>query len=76
MGKPAFSASTNMAPATSGVCSAGFNTIVHPAARAGEILRATIDAGKFHGVMVPTTPTGCLMTSMRRSFAGAGKVSP
>ena len=35
----------------SGVCCAGFMTIVQPAARAGPILRAPIAAGKFHGVI-------------------------
>ena len=70
------SASACMASATSGVCSAGFRITVQPTASAGEILRATIEAGKFHGVIVPTTPTGCLITSMRRSVEGAGMVSP
>ena len=65
-----------MAPATKGVCSAGFRTTVQPAASAGEILRATIEAGKFQGVTAPTTPIGCLITSMRLSFDGAEIVSP
>ncbi|ESY85105.1 hypothetical protein X739_17950 [Mesorhizobium sp. LNHC220B00] len=49
---------------------------MQPAAKAGEILRATIEAGKFHGVIVPTTPMGCLITSIRRSVDGAEIVSP
>ena len=32
----------------------------------GATLRVIMAAGKFHGVMAPTTPTGCLMTTMRR----------
>jgi hypothetical protein len=47
-----------------------------PTASAGATFRATIEAGKFHGVIVPTMPTGCLMTNIRLSFEGAGKVSP
>ena len=45
----------------SGVWLAGLQTIVQPAARAGAILRACSVIGKFHGLMAPTTPTGCLM---------------
>src|SRR5690625_4117565 len=54
----------------------GFNTIVHPAARAGATLRAIIDNGKFQGVMAPTTPMGCLITRILVSFELAGTVSP
>jgi len=32
----------------SGVCSAGFRTIVHPAARAGASLEVARNNGKFH----------------------------
>jgi hypothetical protein len=49
---------------------------VHPAASAGAILRVSIAFGKFQGVMQATTPTGCLMTTMRLSSDGAGIVSP
>ena len=42
----------------SGVCSAGFITIVQPAARAGPHFQATISSGKFQGMICPTTPTG------------------
>ena len=75
-GMPASSASTAIASAESGVCDAGFSTIVHPAASAGADLRVIIAAGKFHGVIPTVTPTGCLRTTMRRSVAGAGIVSP
>jgi len=34
--------------AVKGVCSAGFNTNVHPAATAGPILAMAKNAGKFH----------------------------
>ena len=42
----------------SGVCSAGFMTMVQPAASAGPHFQATISIGKFHGMICPTTPTG------------------
>ena len=49
----------------SGVWLAGLATTVHPAAKAGAILRHCRLIGKFHGPMVPTTPTGCLMVRCR-----------
>ena len=70
------SASRASASAESGVCSAGFSTIVQPAASAGAALRVTIAAGKFHGVMPAVTPTGSLVTTMRRSCMYVGIVSP
>ena len=75
-GRPASSASAATASAVSGVCSAGFRTIVQPAASAGAVFRVGIAAGKFQGVMPAVTPTGCLRTRMRRSALGAGIVSP
>jgi hypothetical protein len=39
-------------------------------------LRVTIENGKFHGVIAPTTPTGCLKTSIRRSEAVVSKTRP
>src|SRR2546422_5600031 len=44
--------------AVSGVCDAGFSTIVLPAARAGASFHDERRKGKFHGTMAPTTPTG------------------
>jgi len=35
-----------------------------------------MDDGKFHGVIIPTTPTGCLVVRMRRPLVGAGIISP
>ena len=60
------------ASAESGVCSAGFSTIVQPAASAGAALRVGIAAGKFHGVMPAVTPTGSFVTTMRRSAGRSG----
>jgi hypothetical protein len=65
-GRPARSASAAMASAESGVCSAGLSTIVQPTASAGAALRVTIADGKFHGVIPPQTPIGCLVTRIRR----------
>ena len=38
----------------------GFNTTVHPAARAGASFHAAIRNGKFQGIICPTTPIGSL----------------
>ena len=71
-GTPARSASSASASAENGVCDAGLTTTVQPAASAGPALRVIIAIGKFHGVMQPTTPIGCLMTTMRLSRACDG----
>ncbi len=55
----------------SGVSSAGFTIIVHPAATAGPILRVPIASGKFHGVMNRHGPTGLRIVSRRLPPAGA-----
>ena len=75
-GTPASSASAAIASAQSGVCSAGFSTIVQPAASAGADLRVGIAAGKFHGVMPAVTPTASFVTWIRLSGQGDGIVSP
>ncbi len=75
-GTPARSASSTKANADKGVRFAGLHTTVQPAASAGAILRVSIAFGKFHGVIQATTPTGCLITTMRLSAAGPGIVSP
>ena len=66
-GTPASSASAAIASAESGVCSAGFSTIVQPTASAGADLRVGIAAGKFHGVMPAVTPIASRSTTIRRS---------
>ena len=68
-GKPASSPMRITARAVNGVCSAGLSTIVQPAASAGAALRVGIAAGKFHGVIPAVTPTGSLVTTIRRSGA-------
>ncbi len=57
-GKPTSSASSPRRSALSGVCSAGFSTIVQPAASAGPSFQAAISSGKFHGMICAHTPTG------------------
>src|SRR5690606_30345997 len=66
-GRPARSARTASASAESGVSAAGRATKAQPTAKAGAQLRVIIALGKFHGVMEPTTPIGCLITVMRLS---------
>mgnify|MGYP001792935032 CR=1 FL=1 len=39
-------------------------------------LRVGIAAGKFHGVMPAVTPMAAFVTTMRRSAAYVGRVSP
>ena len=57
-GNPTSRASSPRRSALSGVCSAGFSTVVQPAASAGAIFHAAIISGKFHGTIWPQTPTG------------------
>ena len=60
-GRPASARHSNSPIRTRGVCSAGRLTTVQPTASAGAIFRLGSVIGKFQGVIVPTTPTGCLM---------------
>ena len=62
--------------AVSGVNSDGRMTTVHPAARAAAAARATLYAGKFHAVMMPTTPIGCFRTVRRRVAIRDGTTRP
>jgi len=64
------------ASAVSGVSDAGLSTTVHPAARAGPILRVAIAAGKFQGVTSAATPTGRLVTMVCVPPAGDSLKSP
>ena len=75
-GTPARTASSASANAENGVCVAGFNTMVQPAASAGPALRVIIADGKFHGVMAATTPTGWRSTRIRLSAWWPGITSP
>mmetsp|Transcript_21084 Transcript_21084/g.65352 ORF Transcript_21084/g.65352 Transcript_21084/m.65352 type:complete len:351 (-) Transcript_21084:421-1473(-) len=75
-GTPARSASSISARQHSGVSSDGLMTTVQPTASAGAHFRVIIAMGKFHGVMAPTTPTGCLRLTMRRPPTGLCRTSP
>ncbi len=57
-GRPASRASSPSRIAVSGVSSAGLSTTVLPAASAGPNPQPAIGIGKFHGTMMPTTPSG------------------
>jgi hypothetical protein len=46
--------------AVSGVSDAGLKTTVSPDTSAGAIFQIGMATGKFHGVMMPTGPTGSL----------------
>lgn len=76
LGTPAFSARAASASADSGVSLADLSTTVQPAASAGETFRVIIEFGKFHGVIAPQTPIGCLIASSRASGRWVGMVSP
>ena len=65
-----------MASAEYGVCGAGLMTMGQPAPSAGPALRVIMAAGKFHGVMAATTPTGWRSTMMRLSAWWPGMMSP
>ena len=65
-----------MASAVSGVAEAGFSTTVQPAAMAGAIFLVIMLAGKFHGVIAPTTPNGCRRTQSRLFANGDETTSP
>ncbi len=75
-GMPARCASSASASADSGVSLAGLQTKVQPAASAGPHLRVIMAAGKFHGVIAPTTPMGWRSTMMRLSVVWPGMTSP
>ena len=75
-GMPARSPSSQSASAENGVAVAGLATTVQPAASAGPALRVIMAFGKFHGVIMPTTPTGSLVTTIRRSLRCCGMTSP
>ena len=51
-------------------------TTVLPAASAGASLRVIIAAGKFHGVIIATTPTGGCRVMIRLAPDGATLIEP
>src|SRR5659263_402774 len=75
-GIPASANARATANPVSAVCLDGLTIAVHPAAKAAAAVRAIIYAGKFHGVITATTPTGCRIVSKRLSGSGSGIHSP
>ena len=74
-GRPASSKLEARARVVSGVCSAGFNTMVHPAQSAGASFHAAIKRGKFHGTIWAATPIGSRNASASAS-SETGTTSP
>ena len=69
-GRPASRPSSPSRIAVSGVSSAGLSTTVLPAASAGAKPQPAIGIGKFHGTMIPTTPSGSLNVTSRPPATG------
>ena len=70
------SANTAKASAEKGVWLAGLITTGQPTPKAGAHFLVIIVLGKFQGVIAPTTPTGCLITTILLSGSGSGIISP
>ena len=69
-GMPASSTTRANNAAHIGVTSLGFKTIVQPAARAANTLRAIWLGGQFHGVISPQTPIGsCLRSAISSNIS-------
>ena len=60
----------------SGVSVDGRQTHVHPAAKAGAILRPCRNSGKFHGEIIAQTPIGWWNTNSRLLRKCEGTISP
>ena len=71
-GTPASSRHLPMSQAVTGVSSDGLTTMEHPAASAGAIFCIGPQAGKFHGAMMATGPTGrcCTVSEMLGTRGG------
>src|SRR5581483_8644361 len=66
-GNPASASTCARRIAVSGAICAGFQITVFPNASAGAIFHAGIAAGKFHGVITATTPTGTRVVYKKRA---------
>ena len=76
LGRPARCRMSTIAHEQPGTRSAGLNTIVLPWQSAGAIFQAGMAIGKFHGVMMPTTPTASRVISTPTPGRTLGTVSP
>ena len=75
-GIPASSRILTKLSAESGVSVAGLKTTVLPQTSAGMIFQDGIAIGKFHGVMIADTPTGCRIDIANLSRSSEGTVWP
>jgi hypothetical protein len=75
-GSPASAAVRARSVAVKDACSAGFSTTVFPNASAGAAFQMGMAAGKFQGVMSPTTPSGSRSVNWSIPSAWAGMTSP
>ena len=75
-GTPARAMISAKADAVAGTSSAGLSTTQLPNARAGAVFQAGIAIGKFHGQIIPTTPTGSRVISMSTPGRTEASLSP
>ena len=75
-GTPASASSSATRSEVSGASRGGLMTTALPAASAGASLRVIMAAGKFHGVIMATTPTGGWRVMMRLAPEGATLIEP
>ena len=75
-GSPPSSSSSTKRTRHAGVSEAGLMTAVLPQMSAGNSFQAGIATGKFHGVMIPTTPIGRRMAIANLSGISDGTVWP
>jgi hypothetical protein len=75
-GNPASAISSTSSTAQCGVSDAGLKTTVLPATSAGIDFQHGMAIGKFHGVMMPATPSGSRTLIAHLSGSSDGVVSP
>ncbi len=75
-GMPASAISSTRSVAQCGVSDDGLKTTVLPVTSAGIVFQHGIAIGKFHGVMMPATPSGWRMLIAHLSGSSEGTVSP
>ena len=73
---PASAISSASSAPTPGAFSLGLNTTVLPKHSAGAIFQAGMAIGKFHGVMMATTPSASRRVKSSVSVVLAGSTSP
>ena len=76
VGNPALSRTSASLSDSKGVSLAGLRITALPACKAGKVFQAGIAIGKFHGVMMPTIPTGWRTVILNLFGIADGTVSP